>query len=362
LAEQSGQDKTEQATPRRREDARDKGQVARSQDLNSVAVLLGGLVMLKMFGPRAIKGLVDFSVYIYRNLSTLEFTITSIPLQFYQYLNYIVGTFAIILIGIGAFPIISNLAQDKFRINIAKKALEPKFNQLNPIEGFKKMFSMNSLVELIKGIFKFAIVGFVAYTVIKKYLDTNQFWAMYNSSVTELGSFFGKIFFEIGFKAAAVLLILGLADFGFQMYQNEKKMKMSKQEVKDERKQFEGNPEIKGRMRSIQRQLSRSRMMSDVPDATVVVTNPTYIAIAIKYEPQEKHDAPKIVAKGKRKVAERIREIAKENNIPIIENKPLARGLYEFVEIGMQIPFEFYQAVAEVLAKVYSLRKKRKIK
>lgn len=156
-------------------------------------------------------------------------------------------------------------------------------------------------------------------------------------------------------------MILGLADFGYQLYQSEKKLKMSKQEVKDERKQYEGNPEIKGRMRAVQRKLSRSRMMGKVPEATVVVTNPTFIAIAIKYEPKEKHEAPTILAKGKRKIAERIREIAKENNIPIIENKPLARGLYEFVDVGMQIPFEFYQAVAEVLAKVYSMRKKRKI-
>ena len=361
MPEQSAQDKTEQATPRRREESRDKGQVARSQDLNSVAVLLGGLIMMKFFGQRTVNGMADFSVYIYRNLSTFKFTITSFPLQLYEYLNYIAGTFAIMLLGIGIFPILSNLAQDKFQLHISKKALEPKFNQLNPIEGFKKMFSMNSIVELIKGIFKFGIVGLVAYNVIRKYVETNEFWAMYNSTVPELGGFFGKIFFEIGFKASAVLLILGLADFGYQMYQNEKKMKMSKQEVKDERKQFEGNPEIKGRMRSIQRQLSRSRMMSDVPDATVVITNPTYIAIAIKYEPKEKHEAPTIVAKGKRKIAERIREIAKENNIPIIENKPLARGLYEFIDIGMQIPFEFYQAVAEVLAKVYSIREKRKI-
>ncbi|MBN2280460.1 MAG: flagellar biosynthesis protein FlhB [Candidatus Marinimicrobia bacterium] len=361
MAEQSAQDRTEQPTPRRREEARDKGQLARSQDLNSVAVLLGGLIVLKFFGRQAVQGFVDFSVYIYGNLSTFKLTVSSFPLQFYEYINYIIGTFAIILLGISIFPVLSNLAQDNFRLNISKKALEPKFNQLNPVENFKKLFSMNSIVELIKGMFKFSIVGFIAYLVIRKYLVSNQFWAIYNSSVEEMGLFFGKVFFEIGFKTAIVLLILGLADFGYQIYQNEKKLKMSKQEVKDERKQFEGNPEIKGRMRAIQRQLSRSRMMANVPEATVVVTNPTFIAIAIKYEPKEKHDAPKVVAKGKRKIAEKIREIAKENNIPIIENKPLARGLYEFVEIGMQIPFEFYQAVAEVLAKVYSLRKKRKI-
>ncbi|MFP4547692.1 MAG: flagellar biosynthesis protein FlhB [Fidelibacterota bacterium] len=360
MPEQTGQDKTEQPTARRREQSREKGQVARSQDLNSVAVLLGGLVMLKFFGDRAVQGMADFSVYIYRNLSTFKFTRTSIPLQFYQYLNYIVLTFAIILVGIGVFPIISNLAQDKFRINFSKKALEPKFSELNPIKGLKKLFSMNSLVELVKGIFKFAIVGLLAYTVIRKYLVSNEFWAMYNASVQELGVFFGKVLFEIGFKSAAVLLLLGLADMGFQIYQNEKKMKMTKQEVKDERKQFEGNPEVKSRMRQIQRQMSRNRMMTDVPEATVVVTNPTYIAIAIKYEPKEKHEAPKVVAKGKRKVAERIREIAKENNVPIIEDKPLARGLYEIVEIGMEIPFMFYQAVAEVLAKVYAMKKKRK--
>lgn len=361
MPEQSAQDKTEQPTSRRREQALEKGQVARSQDLNSVAVLLGGLIMLKFFGPRAVKGLADFSVYIYKNLSVLDFTVGSIPLQFYQYLRYIIVTFGIMLIGISIFPILSNLAQDNFKINFAAKALEPKFSQLSPMQGLKKMFSMNSVVELIKGIFKFSIIGLLAYSVIRKYIETNEFWAMYNSSVIGLGTFFSKILFEIGFKAAAVLLILGLADFGFQRYQNEKKLKMTKQEVKDERKQYEGNPEIKGRIRSVQRQLSRSRMMSDVPDATVVVTNPTFIAIAIKYEPKEKHDAPKVVAKGKRKIAEKIKQIAKENNIPIIEDKPLARGLYGVVEIGMEIPFVFYQAVAEVLAKVYSLRKKRRI-
>lgn len=200
MADQSAQDKTEQPTARRREDARDKGQVARSQDLNSVAVLLGGLIVLKFFGPRAVKGLADFTIYIYKNLSTFKFTITSFPLQFYEYINYIVGTFGIILIGISVFPIISNLAQDKFRLTFSKKALEPKFNQLNPIEGFKKMFSMNSVVELIKGIFKFAIVGFIAYKVVRKYVDTNEFWAMYNSSVSELGGFFGKVFLKLGLK------------------------------------------------------------------------------------------------------------------------------------------------------------------
>ncbi len=357
----TGQDKTEQPTARRKEQALEKGQVARSQDLNSVAVLLGGLIMLKMFGAQAVEGFADFSTYIYKNLSVLDFTVTSLPLQFYQYLNYIVGTFAIILVGIGVFPILSNIAQNKFKIDISKKALEPKFSELSPMKGFKKIFSMNSLVELIKGIFKFGIVGLVAFLVMKKYIITNEFWVMYNASVMELGVFLTKILFEIGFKSAAILLVLGLADFAFQLYQNEKKMKMSKQEVKDERKQYEGNPEIKGRIRAVQRQLSRNRMMADIPDATVVVTNPTFIAIAIKYEPKEKHEAPKVVAKGKRKIAEKIKEIAKEHNIPIIENKPLARGLYDIIDIGMEIPFIFYQAVAEVLAKVYSMRKKRRI-
>jgi flagellar biosynthetic protein FlhB len=361
LPEQSAQDRTEKPTARRREQALEKGQVARSQDLNSVAVLLGGLVMLKFYGPKAVEAMGDFAIYIYKNLTVLDFTVTSIPLQFYQYLRYVVVTFGIILLGISIFPILSNLAQDNFKINFAKKALEPKFSNLSPLQGLKKLFSMNSVVELIKGIFKFSIVGILAYSVIKKYVETNEFWAIYNSSVMELGAFFSKILFEIGFKAAAILLVLGLADYAFQRYQNEKKMKMSKQEVKDERKQYEGNPEIKGRIRSVQRQMSRNRMMADVPDATVVVTNPTFIAIAIKYEPKEKHDAPKVVAKGKRKVAQRIKEIAKENNVPIIENKPLARGLFDVVEIGMEIPFIFYQAVAEVLAKVYAMRKKRRI-
>jgi len=360
MAEQSAQDKTEKPTERRLEDALEKGQVARSQDLNSVAVLLGGILAMKIFGEKAFVALSDFTTYIFTNLSTFKITVTSIPLQMLQITRFSILSFSLLLLMIFFSAILGNVVQDKFRIRFSKKALEPKFSALDPIKGFKKLFSLNSLVELIKGILKFTIVGFIVYKVMRNHYDNNHFWVMYNSTIGELLGFFGKVFLEIGYIVSAVLLILGIADYVFQKWQHEKKLRMTKQEIKDERKQYEGNPEIKGRIRSVQRQLSRSRMMTDVPDATVVVTNPTFIAIAIKYKPKEKSDAPIIVAKGKRKIAEKIKEIAIEHNIPIIEDKPLARSLFEYVEIGMQIPFLFFQAVAEILAKVYKMKKNKR--
>jgi len=180
-----------------------------------------------------------------------------------------------------------------------------------------------------------------------------------NAFPSELLAFFGKVFLEIGIKTGVVLLILALFDFVYQRWQYEKSLKMTKQEVKEENKQHEGNPEIKSRIRSVQKEMSRKRMMAAIPDATVVVTNPVFIAVAIRYKPQKQSDAPIVVAKGKRKIAQRIKEIARENNVPIVENKPLARSLYETTPLGVEIPVIFYQTVAEILAQIFQKRQKK---
>lgn len=357
MAEQSAQDRTEKATPRRREKEREKGQIPKSQDLISVAVLFAGIIAFYFNSDEFIENITKFTTYIFKEASFISVSTTSFPMQLNFTVIYLISTIAPIMLSIMFAGIAINLAQDNFKIEFAKKALEPKFSTLNPIQGFKKIFSLNSLVELIKGILKFSIVGFIAYSVLKKHLESNDFWILYNVTVSKMFVVFGKILFELSVKVGSVLLVLGIADFIYQKWQAEKKMKMSKQEVKDERKQYEGSPEMKGRIRSVQLQNARRRMMAAVPDATVVVTNPTFIAVAIKYKPTKNSDAPIVVAKGKRKIAEKIKEIAALNNIPVIENKPLARSLFEMTDVGMEIPGALYQVVAEVLAQVYKMNK-----
>ena len=358
MAEQSAQDRTEKATPRRREKEREKGQVPKSQDLISVTILFAGIFAFKLNSDTLITNITDFTTLIYGNASFISLTPKSVPVIIYFTAKCLASALLPILLMIMSFGIVVNLAQDNFKILFAKKALEPKFDSLNPINGIKRLFSLNSIVELVKGILKFSIVGFIAYSVIKKHLDLNDFWVLYNVTITQILVFFGKVLYELSIKIGAVLLVLGIADFVYQKWQYEKKLKMSKQEVKDERKQYEGSPELKGRIRSVQRQIARKRMMSAIPDATVVVTNPIFIAIAMKYKPVSKSDAPIVVAKGKRKIAEKIKEIALQNNIPIIENKPLARSLFSSTDVGMEIPVVLYQAVAEILTQVYRMKGK----
>ena len=358
MAEQSAQDRTEKATPRRREKEREKGQIPKSQDLISVAVLFGGIIAFQFSSGKFIGNITKFITFVYREASFISISPTSLPQQLNFTVKYFILTLAPILLLIMFAGIAINLAQDNFKIVFAKKALEPKFSTINPVQGIKKLFSLNSIVELIKGILKFIIVGLIAYSVLKKHLESNDFWILYNVTVSRMFVVFGKILFELSIKTGAVLLVLGIADFIYQKWQAEKKMKMSKQEVKEERKQYEGSPEIKGRIRSIQLQIARRRMMAAVPDATVVVTNPTFIAVAIKYKPTKNSDAPVVVAKGKRKIAEKIKEIASLKNIPVIENKPLARSLFDTTEVGMEIPGALYQVVAEILAQVYKMNKK----
>ncbi|HMA62870.1 MAG TPA: flagellar biosynthesis protein FlhB [bacterium] len=353
MAEKPAQEKTEKPTERRRQKALDEGQVARSQELNSAGIMLVGIFILSYMAFNSMSELTSLAKYIYNNLSSIDLSLTSIPGQTFGIVGFLTENFGIFFLSIFITGIIANLAQDKFKIHFSQKALSPKFSRINPIEGLKRIFSPDSLVELIKGILKLAIVGYIAYSILREHVVSNQFWVLHNVTVAEMMTFLGKLFIELGIKIGGVLFIMALFDFAYQKWRHEKKLKMTKQEVKEERKQHEGNPQIKSRMRSVQKEMSRNRMMADVPDATVVVTNPTFIAIAIKYEPKEKSDAPVIIAKGKRKIAEKIKKIAREHDVPIVENKPLARTLFKTTEIGMEIPPIFYQTVAEILAQIF---------
>ncbi|MCD6375098.1 MAG: flagellar biosynthesis protein FlhB [Caldisericaceae bacterium] len=349
----TAQERTEQPTPRRREEAREKGRVAKSTELNSVVVLITGIFSLKLTLEAYGNQLADFLTTIYQDASTLELNTQTIPYLSFMVLKVFAFVTLPVLISIMIAGVVINFVQ--VGPLLASKAMKPDFSKMNPFKGIKNMFSLNALVELIKGNLKILIVGLVGYLVIDKYLGEINNYAYL--SVAEQINLLGMLFLELSAKVGVVLLVMALADFAYQKYQYEKSLKMSKQEVKDEAKQYDGNPQIKSAIRSKQMQMARMRMMKEVPEATVVVTNPTHIAIALKYEPKNKQDAPIVVAKGKLKLAERIKAIAQKHGVPIIENKPLARGLYDVCEVGKEIPAAFYQAVAEVLSQVYKMNK-----
>ena len=236
---------------------------------------------------------------------------------------------------------------------VTGKPLQPKLDRFNPISGFKRIFSKDSLFEFVKSVLKICVIIYIAYMSIKDH--TNDIFILYDIPLGQAIALCGDVIINAGLKISIVYLIVGIADYAYQKYRFNEEMKMTKQEVKDEYKNTEGNPEIKGRQRQRMREASRRRMMQDVPKADVVITNPTHLAIAIKYEP-EVNRAPIVLAKGEDYLAQKIRELAKENHIEIVENKPLARMLYTNVEVGSEIPPELYQAVAEILAMVYNMK------
>jgi flagellar biosynthetic protein FlhB len=249
--------------------------------------------------------------------------------------------------------IITGSLQTKFLITF--KSIKLDFSKINPISGLKRMFSLRSLFELLKSILKLVIVGYVGYLVVKS--NWNKLLLATDTSVSEGALLIWDITFELLIKCGIALFIVSIADYFFSRYEYEKNIRMTKQEVKEEFKEVEGNPEIKRKQRQIMMQYSMHRMMQEVPEATVVVTNPTHFAVAIKYDSDEM-DVPIVVAKGADKLAQKIKEIARKNNVPILRNPPLARELYFSVEIGDEIPQKLYRAVAEVLAYVYTLKER----
>lgn len=238
---------------------------------------------------------------------------------------------------------------------VTGKPLQPKFDKFNPINGFKRIFSKDSIFELVKSILKIFVIVYVAYTSIRGHAQ--DIFILYEIPLMQAIMLCGTVIINAGLKISLVYLVIGLADFIYQKYRFNEDMKMTKQEVKDEFKNTEGNPEIKGRQRQRMREASRRRMMQDVPKADVVITNPTHFAVAIKYD-AETSKAPVVLAKGEDYLAQKIKEAAREHHIEIVENKPLARMLYANVDIGQEIPPELYQAVAEILAMVYNMREK----
>ena len=348
-----GGEKTEPATPRKLEKAREEGQVAKSQDINTAVLLLilfGGLRIFGGFMYDRIWAMYSFYYSAIADYATEELTIPRAMGLFSFGLKEII----LIILPILAFALIgafvSNVVQVKWKVTL--KPLMPKVSKFNPINGVKRLFSKDKLFDLLKAVVKVGILFYVAYSSLRDEwgLITNIYQLDFLSAVCLIVD----TVLAIALKISLVFFVLAFADWAYQKHKFKTDMKMSEQEVKDEYKNTEGNPQIKGQIRRKMQEASRRRMMQALPEADVVITNPTHLAVALKYD-KEKAEAPIVVAKGADYLANRIKEVARENAVEIVENKPLARMLYYNVEIGDQIPPELYQTVAEILAYVYGL-------
>lgn len=354
-----GGEKTEDATPKKLEDARKEGQVAKSREIaNGLGLLALFLILKIMLGYIGNTFLAIFGEIYNRIPDTVTMFRGNIPehdfmkiLQ-YSFLRFFMIVGPIFLVGF-AVAFLSDLAQVKWKVTA--KPLKPKLSKINPISGFKKIISLNSLVELIKSLLKLVLLGVVIYNYVMD--NKESVFLLYDMPLMQAIQFIGDVVVDLGIRIALVYMIIALADFIYQRVKFKRDMKMTKQEIKDEYKQQEGDPQVKGKIRQKMREVSQRRMMQSLPQADVVITNPTHYAVAIQYDP-DKYDAPIVLAKGEDFLAQRIKEAAKEYHIEIVENKPLARMLYANVDVGQLVPPELYQAVAEVLAFVYQIKGK----
>ncbi|MBN1301133.1 MAG: flagellar biosynthesis protein FlhB [Melioribacteraceae bacterium] len=359
MANNEGQEKTEQPTSKKLEDQRQEGKVAKSQEISSFAVFGSGLIILFLSRNFVGNQLSDLSKYVFNSLDTLQLTSSLLQLYFAKMMLYFFITISPILLGIVLVSFAANVSQVGFRITV--KALKPKFEKLNPLNGIKKIFfSTQSLVEVLKTLFKVMLIGGFTYFILETLVVDSI--SLVNLTVFEILNNLIESALQLVWKVALVYAVLAAADFVWTRYKYKKDNMMTKQEVKEEHKQVEGDPMVKGKIKGMQLEMARRRMMQDIPTADVVITNPTHFAIAIKYEPQ-KHHAPKVVAKGVDELAQRIKKIAAENNVPMHEDRELARALYKMCDVGDFIPEKLFHAVAKILAYIFNLRnsKKRKI-
>lgn len=351
MADESNDEKTEAPSEKKRQDAREKGTVAKSTEINSVIVLLTALFLIKILGPWIVKELSSSMLEFMSIISDTEMDYSRLMLLVRKALILLGKVAAPITGGILIMGVVANVAQVGFLFTL--KPLMPKLEKINPISGFTRLFSMRSIVETIKNIIKLTIIITIAYITLKKEFETML--TLSDASVLSIWTYALAVSYKVILRIALAMIIIAVLDYAYQRFEHEKQLKMTHQEVKEERKQLEGDPQVKSRIRSLQREMARRRMMEQVPKATVVVTNPTHLAIALRYAPEE-NDAPIVVAKGKDLIAQRIKKLAKESNVPVVEDKPLARSMYDKVEVGFPIPVEFFTAVAEVMAYVYRLK------
>ncbi|MDD3205313.1 MAG: flagellar biosynthesis protein FlhB [Lachnospiraceae bacterium] len=354
-----GGEKTEPATEKKLSDARKEGQVAKSKELNTALGLLALFLVLKFWVGSLGTNLLTMFQTIYNRIPYLTKNMGG-EVQTHEIIGVINNTLlriAVIVLPVFAIGFLVAFLGDYMQVKWrpTTKPLQPKFSKISPAKGIKKIFSVQSLMELLKSVIKIVIIVMVAYDTLKD--KGSMLFILYDISLNQAIVLVGDIAISLGLKISYIYVAVALLDFLYQKWKFSEDMKMTKQEVKDEFKNAEGDPQIKGKIRQKMREASQRRMMQNLPQADVVITNPTHFAVAIKYDP-DKADAPVVIAKGADNLAQRIKKIAKDNKIEIVENKPLARMLYANVEIGELVPPELYQAVAEVLAMVYRMQGK----
>ena len=344
-------EKTEPATDKRREEARESGNIMKSQDLESVIVLIVAFIAIRIYGPDMIGNMGNFMRTILSSSLTTDLTPLNTMQLFYQFL----------LVNLKClFPIFSLIAITAITVNIAQVGLLltfdpliPDFSRLNPISGIENILSWKSLGELVKSIFKVLIVAYIPYSTLVEQMP--MLIRLIQIEPMPGTILLMKILFNMIMKILFVLLVLAMGDWYFQHWRYEENLKMSKEEIKEEYKQREGDPKVKSKIRERQRKLASKKMMAEVPKATVVVTNPTHIAVALQYDAASSL-APKVLAMGTGLIAQKIKDIAKEHHVPVIENKPLAQALHKMVDVGDEIPADLFMAVAEILVQVHRMK------
>ena len=352
-----GGEKTEPATAKKLKDARKEGKVAKSKELTSAFDLIVLFLCLKIFVSYVGGNLLGLFDLVYGNMADFvrinEGYMSSQAVS--TVLFPVIIRWLLTVLPFFAFGVVITFLISVIQVGwtVSAKPMQPKLSKFNPINGFKRIFSKDTLFELVKSIFKVGIIIYIAYTSVRD--EAGHLFILYELDLKQAIALVGTLIIDIGLKISIVYLIIGIADYAYQKWKFNDEMKMTKQEVKDEFKNTEGDPQIKGRQRGKMQEVSQRRMMQDVPKADVVITNPTHYAVALKYE-AEVRPAPYVVAKGEDYLAQKIKEVARENNVEIVENKPLARMLYSNVDIGADIPPELYQAVAEILAVIFQKR------
>lgn len=354
MAEENKDQKTEEATSKRITDTEEKGNFAHSKEVSSSFVLLSALVALSMMGGQGTKNMMVAWHNIFAEAHTVTLDIDGVYRVFVSTTQSAFLILAPLLVIIMVGGVAANVVQTR-GLKFSIHPLKPRFDKLDPLKGFGRIFSKNSMAELVKSLFKVFIVAFIAYQTIRG--RWQEIPPLMDFGVGQILVFMGEVALEIILKVLLVMIALSMLDYAFQRYTYLENIRMTKQEVRQERKETEGHPEIKQRIRTVQAEMARRRMMDAVPGADVVVTNPTEIAVAIRYD-REKSQAPVVVAKGAGLIAEKIRDLARKSGVPVMENKPLARVLFKTVDIGQLIPESLYKAVAEILAYVYRLKGK----
>ena len=354
MSDEDQSEKTEEPTPKKLSEARKKGQIATSKEVNSFAVLLGAALVIGVAGPFV-------ALRVYSPLAGLVEKAGTMPIDqgssgivlFDVFMSVIIAmspVFAVFIV----LALAASMGQSG--ILFTTDPISPKLEKISPIKGFGRLFSLRSLVEFLKGIAKMGIVGAVALVLVMPELDRME--TIVQMDVRQLLDEIQTLLMRLLIGVTSIMAVIAIADYIYQKYEHTKQLKMSRKEIRDEHKQSEGDPHVKARLRQIRHERARQRMMTAVPQADVIVTNPTHFAVALKYD-TEVMAAPTVVAKGADNVAFRIREVAQEHDVPIVENPPLARALFGGVELDQQIPEEHYQAVAQIISYVYRLKGSR---